>query len=382
MLGDAHGIVRLAQLERQPRQRPERRVPVHALAEVAEQPERQPVLARVVQQHRRAHLVRAQRRALRPVRQRRPGDLPVAARAQPGRRQLAVERGLVPRPGAVPLGCAVAVAQRLVGAPQPVAAAPEADRRLDHLVEALEMRDGAARVVQLPQRDPARQPFQLGIGGRVGRRHVMQPHQLVGRRAASQPRHAPGQRLAPPGPDGRDAQLVRIAGDPGQELRRRVVAVGAPQPAELGPVRRRRAARLRLLARHRRAARKGSLERLEPRPARMPPGEGPELGHRAGAGAQLLPEHEVADERIAALRRHPLGAGPVTALAELQRLGQHGAAGACGGEIEGAGGGWSDVKGGEKDGDQRKGAKGHRNITFCSRASARGSACGVCRYSC
>ena len=197
MLGDAHRIVRLADLEAQLRQRAKRRAALHAAAEMTEHLEGEAVLAGIVQQQPGAHVVGAQRRALGPVGQFGRGDAAIARGAQPRGRELAVEAGLVRRRRAVPGLGVLAVAQRLVGPAQPVAAAAEADRCLHRVVAAAEMGQGPVRAAQLAQRDPARQPFTIGIGITVRRPEVMLAGQQVALVRPAGAGRAPGQHRAP-----------------------------------------------------------------------------------------------------------------------------------------------------------------------------------------
>ena len=60
------------------------------------------------------------------------------------------------------------VAGRLVGEPEPVAGAAEADRRRDERAEPGEMPDRPLRVVEPGQRDEARHPLRVGIVGALG----------------------------------------------------------------------------------------------------------------------------------------------------------------------------------------------------------------------
>ena len=90
--------------------------------------------------------------------------------------------------------CGLNVTQRLLRAPDPVPRAAQRNRRTYRSAQALEMIQRQFRLVEEPQGQVARQPFQIGIGPATVQ--PVQRCQLIGRLIGLGPHHPPRQRAA------------------------------------------------------------------------------------------------------------------------------------------------------------------------------------------
>ncbi len=86
-------------------------------------------------------------------------------------RKLAVKARLVLGPERIGERGAFRIAKGFVGPAFPIPRASKADRRFDRRPERPEMPKRGVRVIKIGQRQIARQPFEIGIGIPVRRRH-------------------------------------------------------------------------------------------------------------------------------------------------------------------------------------------------------------------